>query len=56
MTVTLPYIKGTTDKISYIIKKHNIKTAFNTANKIKHILNTAKDQVKNEEQGVYMIP
>ncbi|KAJ7309906.1 hypothetical protein JRQ81_007994 [Phrynocephalus forsythii] len=55
-TALLPYIKGTTDKISKILHKHNIKTAFCTDRKIANILRNPKDKIELENQGVYEIP
>lgn len=52
----LPYIKGTTDKISKILHKHNIKTAFCTNQKIANILRNPKDKIQLENQGIYEIP
>ncbi|XP_077778802.1 uncharacterized protein LOC144326219 [Podarcis muralis] len=52
----LPYIKGTTDKISKILHKHNIKTAFCANQKIANILRNPKDKIQLENQGVYEIP
>ncbi|XP_023311228.1 uncharacterized protein LOC111691923 [Anoplophora glabripennis] len=52
----LPYIKGTTDKISKVLKKHKIETVFNTDRKIGNILPSAKTKIPLEGQGVYQIP
>ncbi|KAK4873011.1 hypothetical protein RN001_015040 [Aquatica leii] len=55
-TAFLPYIKGTTDKISKVLKKHNIQTIFNTVKKINQILPNPKTKIDLESQGVYKIP
>ncbi|XP_058045388.1 P2Y purinoceptor 1 isoform X3 [Ahaetulla prasina] len=55
-TALLPYIKGITDRISKILHKHNIKTAFCTNQKISTILRNLKDKTELENQGVYEIP
>lgn len=54
--VSLPYIKGTTDVICRILRKHNIYTAFTTTTKIKKFTNNHKDKIPFEDQGVYEIP
>ncbi|GJQ65641.1 hypothetical protein Trydic_g7731 [Trypoxylus dichotomus] len=51
----LPYIKGTTDKISHVLRKHEIDTTFNTQRKIAEILPTPKETIPLENQGVYKI-
>lgn len=53
---TLPYIKGTTDRIGRILKQHKVRTTFNTHTKINNFLRNAKDQIHLEGQGVYLIP
>ncbi|KAK5641045.1 hypothetical protein RI129_009592 [Pyrocoelia pectoralis] len=52
----LPYIKGTTDKISRILQKHKIDTTFTPYRKIHSILRNSKDNIALESQGVYEIP
>jgi hypothetical protein len=55
-TLTLPYIKGTTDKIGRILKKFNIKTTYNAHKKLNAFLRSPKDHIHLEGQGVYEIP
>lgn len=55
-TAYLPYIRGTTDKISKILRKQKINTTFTTNRKIGDILGKPKDRVPLENQGVYEIP
>lgn len=52
----LPYVKGTTDKISNILRKHKIDTIFKTDKKISNVLRNAKKPIPLEAQGVYEIP
>lgn len=54
--VILPYIKGTTDKISKTLKKHNIRTIFNTDRKIHNMFRTPQQKITNDTTGVYEIP
>ncbi|XP_074030565.1 uncharacterized protein [Leptinotarsa decemlineata] len=49
-------IHGVTDKVSRILKKHNVKTVFAANNQISAILKTPKDTIRNEAQGIYEIP
>lgn len=53
---SLPYIKGITDKIGRILKKHNIGTAFTSTTKIKNITDKHKCKIHLENQGVYELP
>ncbi|XP_076659914.1 uncharacterized protein LOC143363201 [Halictus rubicundus] len=56
-TTFLPYVQGTTDRISRILKKHNIKTIFTSHTKIGQILTSPKDpQPRLSTPGVYKIP
>ena len=54
--VHLPYILGTIDKISYILKK-NIKTSFKPMNTINRCLKSIKDPIDPKyHKGVYLVP
>ena len=53
--IILPYIKGTTDKIKNILKKHDILTIFKPQQKISTVLGNPKDKVPLETPGVYKI-
>jgi hypothetical protein len=54
--VTLPYVKGTTEKIARLLKKHKIKTAHKPHKKIKDFTITAKDSIEAKNKcGVYKI-
>ncbi|MGP1919435.1 MAG: hypothetical protein ACTS41_01595 [Candidatus Hodgkinia cicadicola] len=55
-TMTLPYIKGITDSIGKLLKRHDIKTTFNAHRKLSNIIRTLKQQILNENPGVYEIP
>ena len=52
----LPYIKGTTDRIGRILRRHNISTAFKPYQTIRSQLRNPKHKIKLENQGVYSIP
>ncbi|GJQ68087.1 hypothetical protein Trydic_g16781 [Trypoxylus dichotomus] len=52
----LAYTKGTTDKISSILRKHQILTIFSTDRKVGQIRNNPKDSILPEVQRVYEIP
>lgn len=54
--IILPYINGTTDKISNVLKKHSIKTTSEPLKTIRPIIPKAKDKMKLENKGVYEIP
>ena len=55
--ISLPYIKGTTDRISRILNKHNIKIAFTPPNTILNMVDSAKDPIDPRlHKGVYIIP
>lgn len=55
-TAFLPYIKGTTDKISRLLRKYKVRTVFRTENKISSLLRSVKDKIHLESHGVYEIP
>jgi hypothetical protein len=55
--VSLPYIQGTTDHISKILAKKNIKTLFKPYKTLKHLFRTTKDKPDPMlGPGVYQIP
>jgi hypothetical protein len=55
-TAYLPYVRGTTDRISRILKPHNISTIFSTDRKISSMLKSLKDVTHNEAHGIYEVP
>ena len=55
--LTLPYIKGTTDKIAKILKRRSIHVAFAPSNTIIGFVGLAKDPLDpGQQKGVYSIP
>lgn len=53
----VPYIKGTTDKIARILRKHEINTVFKPYSTLNQQFRSAKDPTpKLQHQGVYRIP
>ena len=56
-SITLPYIKGTTDVIGRILPKKNIGVTFAPPNSIGRMLDTSKDPVEPLKlKGVYRFP
>ncbi|XP_025997189.1 uncharacterized protein LOC113005620 [Solenopsis invicta] len=57
MTAVFPYLQGTTEHISRILSKHNIRVIFKPQKKIAQLLPNPKDQRSSlETPGVYKIP
>lgn len=55
--VNLPYILGTTNKISRILKNNGILTTLKPLNTIRNYLNLVKDKIDPKyHKGVYLIP
>lgn len=55
--VNLPYILGTTDKISSILKNNGILTTFKPLNTIRNCLKPVNDKIDPKcHKGVYLIP
>ena len=55
--ISLPYIKGTMDRIVKILRKEDIPVSFTPPNTIGKMVDSAKDQVDPKNQkGVYIIP
>lgn len=55
--VNLPYVQGTTDKITRILKKHNVLATFRPLNTIRRSLRSVKDPIDPKGmKGVYIIP
>ena len=56
--VTIPYVKGTSEAISRIFKKHGVDTAMRPVNTLRESLVHPKDKVESSEAGgvVYEIP
>jgi len=55
--VKLPFIKGSTNKIAHILKKHKVLATFNPLNTIRSSLRSIKDLVNRKDmKGVYSIP
>ena len=48
--VTIPYVKGLSEKISAILKKHKIGTAFRPHTNIRKMLVHPKDKIKKDEK------
>lgn len=55
-TAYLPYIKNVTDRISKILRKHDIRTSFNAHRKLSECLPSVKDSLPLQTKGIYKIP
>lgn len=55
--ISIPYIRGLSEPIARILKKHNIKTAFRARPTLKNILVHLKDPItqQNQRGSIYMI-
>jgi hypothetical protein len=57
MKISLPYIKGTIDKIAKILRRRNIRVTFSPPNTIRHMVDSTKDPTRPcMYKGVYSIP
>jgi len=56
-TVTIPYIKGTSETISWILKPYNIRVAHKPTTTLRHLLTNVKDrdEPNNRQGAVYKI-
>ena len=55
--ISLPYIKGTIDRIAKILRKQDIPVPFTPPNTIGKMVESTKDQVDlRNQKGVYIIP
>lgn len=54
--VIIPYVKGTSDKISQLLHKHRIETIFTTDKKTSSLFRSVKTSNHLENCGVYHIP
>ena len=55
--VSLPYIKGTSDKVPKILKNRNIGITFTPSNILRKIPDLVKDPInKGSRKSVYCIP
>jgi len=55
--VTLPYIKGKTNKLSKILRNKNVRVSFAPRNALRGMLDNAKDSINlMQRKGVYSIP
>jgi predicted GIY-YIG superfamily endonuclease len=52
----LPYVSGTTDAISRILKRHSVITVFVPLKKLHNLIRPVKDVIPQEKCGVYKVP
>ncbi|XP_060517001.1 uncharacterized protein LOC132696254 [Cylas formicarius] len=55
-STTLPYVKGVTDQIGRILKRHHIRTTYKPHKTVGQLIGNPKDPSHLENQGVYLIP
>ena len=55
LPAVLPYVKGVTDKIGYILKRASIKTYFKPLKRISQFLPPVKCQIPLQDAGVYKL-
>jgi hypothetical protein len=54
--VIIPYVKGTSERIGRVLKKHNIRTVFKPHKKLREVVRSVKDEVDpKDREGVYRI-
>ena len=55
--VSLPYIKGTTDRLAKTLRRHKIQVLFTPPNTIRNFVDSLKDPIDPRAyKGVYSIP
>ena len=52
----LPYVQNITDRVSKLLKKHNIYTIFTPGPKVRDLIRPVKDQLGLRREGVYEVP
>ena len=57
MSINLPYVEGTTEKLRRILRSHKIRSTFYTENTLRKLLCKPKDRVATEDENniVYQI-
>ena len=51
MSINLPYVKGTSEKLRRILRSHKIRSTFYTENTLRKLLCKPKDQVATEDKN-----
>ena len=51
MSINLPYVEGTSEKLRRILRSHKIKSTFCTENTLRKLLCKPKDQVATEDEN-----
>ena len=56
-TVTIPYVKGTSETISRILRPYNVRVAHTPTTALRHLLTNVKDKDEpNNRQGAVRLP
>ena len=51
MSINLPYVKGTSEKLRRILRSHKIRSTFYTENTLRKLLCKPKDRVATEDKN-----
>lgn len=52
----IPYVSGITDRLKKILQKERVAVRYNTVQKVRHILPTAKDEIpKLHAKDIYQL-
>ena len=51
MSINLPYVEGTSEKLRRILRSHKIRSTFYTENTLRKLLCKPKDQVVTEDKN-----
>ena len=52
MSINLPYVEGTSEKLRRILRSHNIRSTFYTENTLRKLLCKPKDRVATEDKTI----
>ena len=55
MSINLPYVEGTSEKLRRILRSHKIRSTFYTENTLRKLLCKPKDQVATEDKKQYRL-
>ena len=51
MSINLPYVEGTTEKLRRILRSHKIRSTFHSKNTLRKLLCKSKDRVATEDKN-----
>ena len=55
MSIHLPYVEGTIEKLRRPLRSHNVKSTFYTENTLRKLLCKPKDRVATEDKTILFI-